>query len=127
MFKNKIDGHDIFIGKSAKGNDELITIAQKRDPNSWWIHLHNLPSAHAVMFVKDIKPYLEDVTELLLSRSKKAPKNSSIILTQVKNVTKTDILGLVQTVNAFTYSPVSLVEKTNNLECNQDVSKDKKV
>ena len=91
----KIDDFDVILGESAKDNDELITIAKKKDQNSWWLHLQNMPSAHVVIFVTDVKYYLPRLKELILSSTRKAPKSQHLIYTRVKNVSKTSILGMV--------------------------------
>jgi predicted ribosome quality control (RQC) complex YloA/Tae2 family protein len=91
----KIDEFDVILGESAKDNDELITMAKKRDQNSWWLHLKNVASAHLVIFAPDVKDYLPILKELILSKTRKAPKSQHLIYTRIKNVTKTDTLGSV--------------------------------
>ncbi len=87
--------YDILIGESAKDNDDLITLAKKRDQNSWWFHLASVPSAHLVAFVPDPKVYLSEFKEHILSKTRKAPRNQSLLYTQIKYVKKTDVLGTV--------------------------------
>ncbi|ARR74999.1 hypothetical protein SAGO17_0080 [Mimivirus AB-566-O17] len=85
----------LLVGKNAKENDEIITKAKKQDQNAWWFHLEKTPSAHCILFVDNPKEYLQEIKDIILQHTHKAPKNQKMIYTQIKNVKKTNILGTV--------------------------------
>ena len=87
--------YSIFIGRSAKGNEQIIKMSH---PESLWMHLNNNPSAHIILQSNgDIIPkrYINAVAAKLFEYKKSAPRNSNVIYTQVKNVKLTSILGTV--------------------------------
>lgn len=87
--------YNIYIGKNAKGNEEII---KKCHPESLWFHINNISSAHIILESKgdDIpKRYINQVASILFQTKKNIPSNSNVIYTQVKNVKLTNTLGTV--------------------------------
>lgn len=87
--------YDILIGKNALGNDYIIKMSH---PESLWMHINNVPSAHVILQSKgDIIPkrYINQVASILFEYTKKAPKNSYVIYTKIKHVKLTNVLGTV--------------------------------
>jgi len=87
--------YDIFIGKNAKGNEEIIKQSHK---DSLWFHFNNISSAHIILQNNgDIIPkrYIHQVAAKLFEYKKSAPKNSNVIYTEVKNIKLTNTLGTV--------------------------------
>lgn len=92
-----IDGnlYDIYIGKNAKGNEDIIKHCHQE---SLWFHINNISSAHVILDSKgdDIpKRYLVQVAKILLDTKNNKPNNVNVIYTQVKNVKLTKQLGTV--------------------------------
>jgi predicted ribosome quality control (RQC) complex YloA/Tae2 family protein len=87
--------YDIYIGKNAKGNEEII---KKCHPESLWFHLNNISSAHIILESKgdDIpKRFINQVASILFNTKTNIPYKSNVIYTQVKNVKLTNTLGTV--------------------------------
>lgn len=85
----------IFIGRNAKGNEQIIKISH---PESLWFHINNISSAHIILESRgeDIpKRYINQVALKLFEYKKNLPKNSNVIYTKVKNVKLTNTLGTV--------------------------------
>lgn len=101
MEKIEIDDkiYNMYIGKNAKGNKEIIKISH---PESLWFHLNNISSAHIILETKgeDIKK--RDINKVgckLYELKKNIPKNTKVIYTNVKNVKLTKNCGEVITKN----------------------------
>jgi len=112
MFNEAFKGlHDIFvpglnkviqfyIGKNAKHNNEIIDASSEDDI---WFHVKDLPSSHIIAIIpeditdkKDLQYIIRRGALLCKSRSKyNSIKKLDIIYTQVKNITKTEIEGMV--------------------------------
>ncbi len=91
--------YEIFIGKNAKGNEEIIKLC---DPNSIWFHFDDISSSHIILESKGDKvqkEYLKKVGLMLYQYKKSVPKGTRIIYTSVKNIKLTDELGTVIPVN----------------------------
>lgn len=99
----KIDGHEVIIGQSAKENDEVINIGKHSNFKCWWAHLENMPSAHLIIFTDNVKPYRQQIKDLILNSTRKAPCSQHIIYTEIQNVHKTKDLGKVVTSNTIRY------------------------
>jgi predicted ribosome quality control (RQC) complex YloA/Tae2 family protein len=87
--------YDIYIGKNAKGNEEIIKISH---PESLWFHINNISSAHVILESKgdDIhKRFLIQIAKILLETKNNCPNNVNVVYTQVKNVKLTKQLGTV--------------------------------
>jgi predicted ribosome quality control (RQC) complex YloA/Tae2 family protein len=87
--------YTVFIGRSAKGNGEIIKMSH---PESIWFHLNNNPSAHIILESSgdDIpKRYINQVAQKLFEYKTNLPKNINVIYTKVKNVKLTGIIGKV--------------------------------
>lgn len=87
--------YTIYIGKNAMGNDEIIKLCH---PESIWFHFENISSAHIILESKGEnipKRYINLVACKLFEYKSKAPSNSKVIYTQVKNVKLTKTLGTV--------------------------------
>lgn len=86
------------LGKNQIENDELITDA---DPNDWWFHLDGSPSGHCIVEINVGDSLLgEDIgfaCDLIKSNCKLKNHNKKLkyVYTQIKNLTKTKIKGLV--------------------------------
>ncbi len=87
IFKSA-DGTQIFVGKSAKDNDDLTFHHSKG--NDYWLHVSGLPGSHVV--VKSAEPSQEtliDAALLAMHYSKLAKSESAEVhVTQVKYVRK---------------------------------------
>lgn len=91
--------YNIFIGKNAKGNEEIIKLC---DPNSIWFHFDNISSCHIILESKGNKvpkDHIKKVGLMLYQYKKTVPKGTRIIYTYVKNIKLTDELGTVIPVN----------------------------
>jgi len=87
--------YDIFIGKNAKGNDEII---KKSHKDSLWFHFNNISSAHIILDNKgDIIPkrYINQIAAKLFDYKKSISKNTNVIYTEIKHIQLTNILGTV--------------------------------
>lgn len=87
--------YDLYIGKNAKGNEEII---KKCHPESLWFHINNISSAHIILESKgdDIpKRCLIQIAKILLETKNNRPNNVNVVYTQVKNVKLTKQLGTV--------------------------------
>ena len=89
------------IGKNAQGNDCIISASKSTDI---WFHLANQPSCHVVAVIPDMltkkdRGYIiRKGAELCKQRSKERSSTSvGVIYTKIQNVSKTDILGCVNT------------------------------
>lgn len=82
------------LGKNAKDNWKLIDDA---DPDDWWVHLDDHPSAHCIIEIKDITTdMIRFAGELIKQKSKlKNEKKLNIVYTQIKYIKKTKIVGQV--------------------------------
>lgn len=91
--------YDIFIGKNALGNEEIIKLCDK---DSIWFHFDQIKSPHIILESKgDIihKDHLKKVGIILYSNLQKKYKTMKlkIIYTKVKNIELTDDPGKVIT------------------------------
>ena len=91
------------IGQNAQDNFDIIDEA---DPEEFWFHVNNAPSAHILVTIpqewdKKAQQYLiKKGAELAKQHSSsKSEKDVSIVYTKIKNVTKTDIIGQVHIIN----------------------------
>lgn len=87
--------YNILIGKNALGNEKIIKISH---PESIWMHINNIPSAHVILQSEgDIIPkrYVNQVASILFEYTRKAQFNSDVIYTKVKYVKLTNVLGTV--------------------------------
>ena len=94
---------EYLIGKNDQDNFNVIDNAK---PNDIWFHLNDYPSCHVVALIpnninkKNMKYITKQGALLCKQNSKyKLEKNLSIVYTQVKNITKTDKIGLVISTN----------------------------
>lgn len=86
-------GHEIFVGKSAKDNDELtFQIAHGSD---YWLHAHSLSGSHVVIRRKrgkDVDPEtIKDAVQLALYNSKaraSLDREHDVLLTERKYVSR---------------------------------------
>jgi predicted ribosome quality control (RQC) complex YloA/Tae2 family protein len=90
------------LGKNQTENDELITDA---DPNDWWFHLDGHSSGHCIVEINVGDSLLgEDIgfaCDLIKSNCKLKNSNKKLkyVYTQIKNLTKTKIKGMVNVGN----------------------------
>lgn len=87
----------IIIGKNANGNDILVKNA---DDNDYWFHLADFPSCHVVIKNSTEYPITNEMIMHCANLTKLNTKyqnvpNIKVHYTQIKNVTRTDIPGLV--------------------------------
>lgn len=95
-----IDGkeYEIFIGKNALGNDEIIKMSMIKNKDSIWFHLEDISSPHIILDNrgdKIQKSSLKKIGLLLYKYKKNVPSNTKIIYTKVKNIKLTDNIGTV--------------------------------
>lgn len=91
--------YDIFIGKNANGNEEIIKMCDKE---SLWFHFDDISSCHIILENKGYnisKEYIRKVGNMLYLYKRNVPKYTRIIYTKVKNVKLTDEIGTVVPVN----------------------------
>jgi len=91
--------YDLYIGKNAIGNDEIIKICHQ---DSLWFHINEISSAHMILDsrgIKIAKKQIVKIARMLLNTKKNLPKNISVIYTQVKNVELTHQAGKVIAIN----------------------------
>lgn len=92
----------IFIGENKYDNWEII---EKSSEQSVWFHVEGMPSSHIILQTQET---IREIPKQVITRcaclckahsSAKSLKKCKIIYTQIKNVTKTDIVGQVTTTN----------------------------
>jgi predicted ribosome quality control (RQC) complex YloA/Tae2 family protein len=87
--------YDIFIGKNAQGNEEIIKLCDKY---SIWFHFDDISSSHIILDSKGdkiSKEYLKKVGILLYKYTKNIPRYTKIVYTTLNNVNLTDDIGTV--------------------------------
>ena len=87
--------YDIFIGKNAKGNEEILKICDK---DSIWFHFEDISSSHIILDSKGYKipkEFLKKVGIMLYQYKKNVPRNTKIIYTKVSNINVTNDIGTV--------------------------------
>ena len=85
----------IYIGKNAKGNDEIIKMTH---PDSLWFHFDKISSPHIILESKGTpipKRYIYQVAQKLFQYKRNAPRPQTVIYTEVKNLKLTKTLGTV--------------------------------
>ena len=91
--------YDIFIGKNANGNTEIIKMCDKE---SLWFHFDDISSCHIILESKGDnipKDYIRKIGNMLYLYKKNVPKYTRIIYTKVKNIKLTDDIGTVIPIN----------------------------
>ena len=96
-----------YIGKNAKDNFDVIDMGSQDDI---WFHANNESSSHVVAIIppdidkKELKSIITIGARLCKQNTSKLSslKNVEIIYTQLKHVSKTSVLGCVQTTNTKT-------------------------
>jgi predicted ribosome quality control (RQC) complex YloA/Tae2 family protein len=89
--------YQLYIGKNAKGNDEIIKMAH---PESLWFHFDQISSPHIVLESRGDnipKQWIYKVALKLFHYKKNAPKCQCVIYTTIKNVKLTSVPGSVIT------------------------------
>lgn len=100
-FENIVDDVIYYIGTNALDNFAVIDMGK---PTDYWFHANNVSSCHVVVKIPDdidkrtLKTILKRGALLCKQHTNKLSKtaNVEIVYCQVKNVTKTDVLGLVE-------------------------------
>lgn len=88
----------IIIGKNKEENWKIIDDA---DPSDIWFHMQDIPSCHVILKTRvSIKKIDKDVLKrcgLLCKMNSKAKneKNTTVIYSEIENVTKTKYVGEV--------------------------------
>jgi predicted ribosome quality control (RQC) complex YloA/Tae2 family protein len=91
--------YNILIGRNAIGNDTIIKIANQNDI---WFHFCNISGPHIILQnTGDIIPkkYINQIASMLFDYKSNAPKNSSVMTTEIKNVKLTNTPGTVNVTN----------------------------
>jgi predicted ribosome quality control (RQC) complex YloA/Tae2 family protein len=89
--------YDLYIGKNAKGNDEIIKICH---PESLWFHLDNISSPHIILETNGDeieKRFINKIAYRLVELKKNVPRHTNAIYTKLKNVKSTKTMGTVIT------------------------------
>ena len=100
-FANIVDDVIYYIGTNASDNFKVIDIGK---PDDIWFHAKDLSSCHVVAQIPDyidkqgLKTIIKRGVQLCKQNTNKLSKcdKVEIICCQVKNVVKTDVLGLVE-------------------------------
>ena len=92
-----------WIGENAQDNFDIIDNA---DPEYFWFHVNDSSSAHIIVSIpetldkKEQRYIIKKGAELAKQHSsRKSDKNVSIVYTKIKNVFKTDTVGMVHIIN----------------------------
>ena len=67
------------------------------DKTWWWLHLADVPSAHAILEI-DVDPTPEELAAVrtqILQQTKKAPPTSRLVYARVKDVGRGEVVGEV--------------------------------
>jgi|LauGreDrversion4_2_1035121.scaffolds.fasta_scaffold05204_2 predicted ribosome quality control (RQC) complex YloA/Tae2 family protein len=90
--------YDIYIGKNALGNNEIIKISH---PDSIWFHFDDISSPHIILDNKGNKVDKSTLKKIgnMLFQYKNALKKSKIIYTKIKNLKLTKEIGSVIPIN----------------------------
>jgi predicted ribosome quality control (RQC) complex YloA/Tae2 family protein len=92
----------IFIGKNARENWNLI---EKSDPDDYWFHIENIPSAHIIVRKMDYsdtsdlpKTICDYCKKTLIATNShcKTLRNPKIIMTKIENIEKGKTVGSVK-------------------------------
>jgi predicted ribosome quality control (RQC) complex YloA/Tae2 family protein len=103
---HSFSGFDIYIGKNKQDNWDLIDQSNQDDI---WFHVANSSSSHVIL--KTNGSSLKDIPKQVITRcaclckansSSKSVKKCEIIYTKIENVTKTNRVGEVTTINTKT-------------------------
>ena len=100
LFLHKNKEYVILAGKDQTGNDSLLDIASENDI---WFHVEGCPSSHIVLqnpediAINKIEKKIIKRCACICKASARVSTKCSIIYTTISNVTKTDILGRVET------------------------------
>ena len=104
------EGVQFYIGKNATENWELLDKAKTEDPNYIWFHLESFPSPYVIMWssISNLEELLKEKASLSINKfltfganlckehSKYTfLKESKIMYTTVKKITKTHKVGEV--------------------------------
>ena len=100
MKQEIVDNIIYYIGTNASDN---FTVIDMGDPTDCWFHANNVSSCHVVAKIphdidkRSLKTILKRGALLCKQNTNKLSKcgNVEIVYCQVKNVTKTDVQGLV--------------------------------
>lgn len=90
-----------FVGTNAQDNWDLISAS---NPNDIWFHLQNVSSCHVVLKMNDLT--LEQLSKQTIlhcaskcKASKHANLNMNVIYTEIKNISKAQVVGSVYVKN----------------------------
>lgn len=87
--------YDVIIGRNQLENDHIIKCSSKNDI---WFHLDKYSGPHIVLKTNgDIIPkkYLNYIASLFRDYKNNLPNKYTVIFTEIKNLTMTDIPGQV--------------------------------
>ena len=90
-----MDGFTILIGQNANENDKLVRTS---DPNDWWLHVSQGPSAHGVIKNPNNSKVPHKILKYCCRNIKhfnNAGKKLEFDVTKIKNVSPTDTVGRV--------------------------------
>ncbi len=103
MVKTEYNGYNVYYGRNAKENWELIDNSEENDI---WFHIDDYPSSHVILEVSDDKDISSDIYEycckLCVERTPKVKIKSvshvshvKVIYTNCGNIRKGKIVGEV--------------------------------
>lgn len=93
------------IGKNALENDKIIDEANENDI---WFHISGSPSSHVIASVSNISLTKRELFTVIKrgglfckenTKGFSSEKDVPIVYTKIKYITKTNIIGTVQTIN----------------------------
>jgi predicted ribosome quality control (RQC) complex YloA/Tae2 family protein len=98
MIETRMDEFTILVGSNSKENDTLV---RESNPEDYWIHISDFPSAHAIVKVQSagkfpLKP-IKQACVMIKQRSNKCKsmRKLKFDITRIKNIEPTDVLGQV--------------------------------
>ena len=98
MIETRMDEFTILVGSNSKENDALV---RESNPEDYWIHISDFPSAHAIVKVQSagkfpLKP-IKQACVMIKQRSNKCKsmRKLKFDITRIKNIEPTDVLGQV--------------------------------
>jgi predicted ribosome quality control (RQC) complex YloA/Tae2 family protein len=98
MIETRMDEFTILVGSNSKENDTLV---KESDPEDYWIHISDFPSAHAIVKVQSAGKFpLKPIKQACIMIKHKSNKCKSMRklkfdITKIKHINPTTVPGQV--------------------------------